>query len=133
MNETDLEDVVEFDLSSEDKELSDKVGFLIEGVLIPILATLGIVGKSMNACPWIFQYQQMNMDMDYWMQGRLFLASFWLLWNIVMTKSQDFIHLISGNILCVWTFNKKDVELKPSFANLLKCLSIFDTIFLVTK
>ena len=49
MNKTDLEDVVEFeDLSSEDKELSDKVGFLIEGVLIPILATLGIVGKSMN-------------------------------------------------------------------------------------
>ena len=48
MNKTDLEDVVEFeDLSSEDKELSDKVGFLIEGVLIPILATLGIVGKSM--------------------------------------------------------------------------------------
>ena len=40
--------------------------------------------------------------------------------------------LISGNILCVWTFNKKDVELKPSFANLLKCLSIFDTIFLVS-
>ena len=46
MNETDLEDVVEFDLSSEDQELSDKVGFLIEGVLIPILAALGIVGKS---------------------------------------------------------------------------------------
>ena len=36
-----------------------------------------------------------------------------------------------GNLLCVWAFNKKDVELKPSFANLLKCLSIFDTIFLV--
>ena len=39
---------------------------------------------------------------------------------------------ISGNLLCVWTFNKKDVELKPSFANLLKCLSIFDTVFLVS-
>ena len=38
----------------------------------------------------------------------------------------------SGNILCVWTFNKKDVELKASFANLLKCLSVFDTIFLVS-
>merc|ERR1719278_2323804 len=37
---------------------------------------------------------------------------------------------ILGNILCVWAFNKKDVELKPSFANLLKCLSIFDTVFL---
>ena len=43
-----------------------------------------------------------------------------------------FILLIpSGNILSVWIFNKKDVELKPSFANLLKCLSVFDTIFLV--
>ena len=39
---------------------------------------------------------------------------------------------ILGNVLCVWTFNKKDVELKPSFANILKCLSIFDTIFLVS-
>jgi len=37
---------------------------------------------------------------------------------------------ILGNILCVWAFNKKDVELKPSFANLLKCLSVFDTVFL---
>ena len=42
------------------------------------------------------------------------------------------VNLISGNLLCVWTFNKKDVELKPSFANLLKCLSIFDTVFLVS-
>ena len=56
MNETDLEDVAEFDLSSEDKELSDKVGFLIEGVLIPILAALGIVGKSMNACLHIHEF-----------------------------------------------------------------------------
>ena len=48
MNETALEDVVEFTLSSEDQELSDKVGFLIEGVLIPILATLGIVGKTVK-------------------------------------------------------------------------------------
>jgi hypothetical protein len=30
----------------------------------------------------------------------------------------------------VWAFNKKDVELKPSFANLLKCLSVFDSLFL---
>ena len=40
--------------------------------------------------------------------------------------------LFLGNLLCVWTFNKKDVELKPSFANLLKCLSMFDTVFLVS-
>ena len=59
MNKTDIEDVVEFeDLSSEDKELSDKVGFLIEGVLIPILATLGIVGKSMNT--WLDIHELSN-------------------------------------------------------------------------
>lgn len=63
-----------------DWEISETVGFIIEGVLIPGLSLLGII----------------------------------------------------GNILCVWTFNKKDVELKPSFANLLKCLSIFDTIFLAS-
>ncbi len=38
----------------------------------------------------------------------------------------------AGNILCVWVFNKKDVELKPSFANLLKCLSIYDILLLVS-
>ena len=34
-----------------------------------------------------------------------------------------------GNIICVWALDKKDVELKPSFANLLKSLSIFDRYF----
>ena len=37
---------------------------------------------------------------------------------------------LPGNIICVWALAKKDVELKPSFANLLKSLSIFDSIFL---
>ena len=32
-------------------------------------------------------------------------------------------YIVAGNILCVWAFNKKDVELKPSFANLLKFFS----------
>ncbi len=33
----------------------------------------------------------------------------------------------------MWVFNKKDVELKPSFANLLKCLSIYDILLLVGR
>ena len=37
---------------------------------------------------------------------------------------------LAGNLLCVWAFNKKDVELKRSFANLLNCLAIFDSVFL---
>ncbi len=40
---------------------------------------------------------------------------------------------VLGNILCVWVFNKKDVELKPSFANLLKCLSVYDILLLVGR
>ena len=42
----------------------------------------------------------------------------------------DFLSYSLGNIVCVWALDKKDVELKPSFANLLKSLSIFDSIFL---
>jgi len=79
MNETNQSEI---DLGEQNideyKNLRTSIAFIIEGVLLPILATFGII----------------------------------------------------GNLLCVWTFNKKDVELKPSFANLLKCLSIFDTVFL---
>jgi hypothetical protein len=31
----------------------------------------------------------------------------------------------------VWIIQRKDVELKASFANLLKCLSIYDSVLLV--
>jgi len=80
MNETNQSEIdLEDQNIDEYKNLRTTAAFIIEGVLLPILATFGIV----------------------------------------------------GNLLCVWTFNKKDVELKPSFANLLKCLSIFDTVFLV--
>ena len=36
-----------------------------------------------------------------------------------------------GNVTCVFVFNHKSVDLKPSFSNILKCLSIFDILFLV--
>ena len=38
---------------------------------------------------------------------------------------------IVGNITCVFVFNHKSVDLKPSFSNILKCLSIYDILFLV--
>ena len=38
---------------------------------------------------------------------------------------------ISGNVLCVFVFTKKKMDLKPSFSNILKCLSLFDILFLV--
>ena len=37
----------------------------------------------------------------------------------------------TGNVTCVFVFNHKSVDLKPSFSNILKCLSIFDILFLV--
>jgi len=33
---------------------------------------------------------------------------------------------IFGNLLCLFVFNQKSVDLKPSFSNILKCLSIYD-------
>ena len=39
--------------------------------------------------------------------------------------------LITGNVLCVFVFTKKKMDLKPSFSNILKCLSLFDILFLV--
>lgn len=37
---------------------------------------------------------------------------------------------IFGNLLCLFVFNHKSVDLKPSFANILKCLSVYDTALL---
>ena len=33
--------------------------------------------------------------------------------------------------MCVFVFTKKKMDLKPSFSNILKCLSLFDILFLV--
>ncbi|XP_023335794.1 FMRFamide receptor isoform X2 [Eurytemora carolleeae] len=38
---------------------------------------------------------------------------------------------ITGNVFCVFVFTQKSVELKPCFSNILKCLSIFDSLFLL--
>ena len=37
----------------------------------------------------------------------------------------------AGNIACISVFSSKSVDLKPSFANILKCLSIYDICLLV--
>ena len=42
-----------------------------------------------------------------------------------------YINIFPGNIVCVFVFNQKSVDLIPSFSNILKCLSIFDICFLV--
>ena len=39
---------------------------------------------------------------------------------------------ILGNIFCLFVLSNKSVELKPSFANLLKCLSVYDIALLVS-
>ena len=71
---------------------------------------------------------------------------FWFSWNILkltMEKCTFSFHKklrkldfapdfnFSGNILCVFVFTKKKMDLKPSFSNILKCLSLFDILFLV--
>merc|ERR1719234_2119417 len=40
---------------------------------------------------------------------------------------------IVGNIACISVFSSKSVDLKPSFANILKCLSIDDICLLVKR
>lgn len=40
---------------------------------------------------------------------------------------------VSGNILCVSVFSRSKLDLKPAFANILKCLSVFDSVFLVSR
>jgi len=40
---------------------------------------------------------------------------------------------IIGNVLCVFVFTKKKMDLKPSFSNILKCLSLFDILFLMCE
>ena len=52
-------------------------------------------------------------------------------WNCrwKLTK-QNVLHTLTGNVTCVFVFNHKSVDLKPSFSNILKCLSIFDILFL---
>ena len=55
--------------------------------------------------------------------------AYWIkpeIWNLELIIS------LSGNILCFFVFTKKKkMDLKPSFINILRCLSVFDTIFLV--
>ena len=91
----------------------------------------------------------LNLFLSYWSQRQICLIYLdlqnnlvkwfpisYLVWeprNVILIQGPVLKVYLSGNILCVWTFNKKDVELKPSFANLLKCLSVFDTIFLVSR
>ena len=36
-----------------------------------------------------------------------------------------------GNIVCVFVFSRNNLDLKPAFSNILKCLSLFDICFLV--
>jgi len=38
---------------------------------------------------------------------------------------------IAGNVLCVFVFSTRNLDLKPAFSNLLKCLSVFDILFLM--
>ena len=60
----------------------------------------------------------------------LIISIFGIIGNGATTVSVNVL-LNLGNITCVFVFNHKSVDLKPSFSNILKCLSIFDILFLV--
>ena len=48
------------------------------------------------------------------------------------SKPQNDEIIILGNILCVFVFSRKKLDLKPAFSNILKCFSVFDIVFLVS-
>ena len=56
------------------------------------------------------------------------IIQFWIEGILIPTIA---IFGILGNVFCVFVLSNKSVELKPSFANLLKCLSVYDTALLV--
>lgn len=66
-----------------------------------------------------------SSDWDEWLDG---WAGFWLEGVALPVVA---LFGIVGNILCVFVFTKKKMDLKPSFSNILKCLSVFDIIFLM--
>ena len=68
----------------------------------------------------------------FWIEGVLVLlvAIFGIL-GLYQQKKLCFNFCNLGNVLCVFVFNNSSVDLKPSFSNILKCLSIFDILFLV--
>ena len=54
------------------------------------------------------------------------------LWKIAFQSHRIMRLLFLGNIFCVFVFSRKKLDLKPAFSNILKCLSVFDIIFLVS-
>ena len=66
--------------------------------------------------------------------GLLGLWGLWGLWGTMGTVGtmEAMMALYLGNLACIWVFSGKSVDLKPSFANILKCLSIYDICLLVS-
>ena len=50
-------------------------------------------------------------------------------WSISLREKFNF--SFEGNLLCLFVFNQKSVDLSPSFSNILKCLSLYDIALLV--
>ena len=77
----------------------------------------------------------LNKLWGFWIEGVAVpaIAVFGIIGTVVTghTNTRDVTFLLSGNIFCVFVFNHKSVDLKPSFSNILKCLSIFDIATLV--
>ena len=114
---TSLEDAERHDLSL---KLSLKLDSWLEGVLLPIIATIGTIGIPEIS---IFFSSSTHFTNFYF-----YTSLNWILKNIRMFRKLFFIFLASfslfilGNIVSILVLTNKDIDLKPSFVNILICL-----------
>ena len=129
---------------------------LSEGILLPCLAIPGILGKNLDKIiqrlDW-FQWEEMrnfklisiltlrnhsvchSVCYDFIVKKNN--SAFWGKSKSGETYAQNHVRLFShsghilGNIVCVFVFSRSNLDLKPAFSNILKCLSLFDICFLV--
>ena len=69
----------------------------------------------------------------FWIEGIAIpcIALFGIFGLVWIRRGRKCVLFLAGNIACVFVFNHKSVDLKPSFSNILKCLSIYDMGLLV--
>ena len=95
------------------EDIEDWLGVWLEERVLPLVGSLGIAGDA-EIFPFFFYL--------------------FLLYYLSSYFNNNFnIKFCAGNCLCLFVFCNKHLNLKPAFSNLLKCLSVFDIIFLVRK
>ena len=119
-----------------------KLTTLIEGLIVPVIAVLGILGKynfpfkhPIWITKWMLAKPIIAIMLSHFSNFHKIAFSWMKYWfglAFHIYRSQKIMLLLTGNIACLIVFNQKSVDLLPSFSNILKCLSIFDILFLVS-